>query len=271
MCRVLKVSTSGFYGWLKDPDEVRRREDNELCEHISTIFEDSRKTYGSRRICREMRKKHIRCTRNRIGRLMRKLDLLPKRRRRFKITTDSKHGLETYPNLLIRNFRVDYRDQVWVSDITYIWTDEGWLFLATVIDLYSRKVVGWSMSESLKSKIAVDAIEMAIAARKPAPGLIHHSDRGVQYACGDYQKVIQREKMQPSMSRKGDPWDNSVAESFFSTLKKELIHDAKFETREQARREIFDFIEVFYNRRRMHSYLGYMSPVEFEDATAKAA
>jgi len=160
---------------------------------------------------------------------------------------------------------------VWVSDITYIWTDEGWLFLASVIDLYSRKVVGWSMSESLKSKVAVDALEMAIGARKPAAGLIHHSDRGVQYACGDYQKVIKRSEMRPSMSRKGDCWDNSVAESFFSTLKKELVYRTKFETRDQARREIFEFIEVFYNRQRMHSYLDYMSPEEFEDSAAKAA
>ena len=158
------------------------------------------------------------------------------------------------------------------QDITYIWTDEGWLFLASVIDLYSRKVVGWSMSESLKSKIAIDALEMAIAARKPASGLIHHSDRGVQYACGDYQKVVKRAGFLPSMSRKGDCWDNSVAESFFSTLKKELIWRSRFHTKDQARREIFDFIEVFYNRQRMHSYLGYMSPEEFEvAATAKAA
>jgi len=169
-----------------------------------------------------------------------------------------------------RDFRVDGPDQVWVSDITYIWTDEGWLFLATVIDLFSRKVVGWSMSESLKSQIAIDALEMAIAARAPAPGLIHHSDRGVQYACGDYQRIIRRAGMRPSMSRKGDCWDNSVAESFFSTLKKELVWRTKFVSREQARREIFEFIEVFYNRQRMHSYLGYLSPVEFE-AAAKAA
>jgi transposase InsO family protein len=160
---------------------------------------------------------------------------------------------------------------VWVSDITYIWTDEGWLFLATVIDLFSRKVVGWSMSESLKSQIAIDALEMAIAARGPAPGLIHHSDRGVQYACGDYQRVITRAGMRPSMSRKGDCWDNSVAESFFSTLKKELVWRMKFETREHARREIFEFVEVFYNRQRMHSYLGYLSPVEFEAAVSNAA
>ena len=272
MCRVLKVSTSGFYSWLKDPDGVRRREDKELEKQIQQIFDDNRESYGSRRIRRELKKRSIRCTRNRVRRLMRKLGLIPKRRRRFRVTTNSRHGFDVHPNLLARNFLAEHRDQVWVSDITYIWTDEGWLFLASVIDLYSRKVVGWSMSESLKAKIAINALDMAIAARKPAPGLIHHSDRGVQYACGDYQKVVKRAQMLPSMSRKGDCWDNSVAESFFSTLKKELIWRTRFKTRDQARREIFDFIEVFYNRQRMHSYLGYMSPEEFESAAiAKAA
>ena len=270
MCRVLKVSTSGFYDWLKDPSGVRGREDDDLCEDIRRIFADSKETYGNRRIRRALRKLKKYCSRGRIRRLMRRLGLIAKRRRRSHITTNSKHCFDVHPNLVERDFRVDGPDQVWVSDITYIWTDEGWLFLATVIDLFSRKVVGWSMSESLKSQIAIDALEMAIAARAPAPGLIHHSDRGVQYACGDYQRIIRRAGMRPSMSRKGDCWDNSVAESFFSTLKKELVWRTKFVSREQARREIFEFIEVFYNRQRMHSYLGYLSPVEFE-AAAKAA
>lgn len=268
MCRVLKVSTSGFYGWLKEPGGKRGKEDEAL---IGDVFRESRETYGSRRIRRELKKLEGKCTLRRVRRLMRKLGLWPKRRRRFRITTDSRHGYEVYENLLKRDFKVDGPDHVWVSDITYIWTDEGWLFLATVIDLFSRKVVGWSMSESLKATIAIDALEMAIAARNPAAGLIHHSDRGVQYACSEYQKVIKRAGMRPSMSRKGDCWDNSVAESFFSTLKKEMIYHVKFETREAARREIFEFIEVFYNRQRLHSYLGYMSPVEFETAATKAA
>ncbi|MEN6415831.1 MAG: IS3 family transposase [Armatimonadota bacterium] len=235
------------------------------------MFDDNRKSYGARRISRELKKRRICCSRVRIARLMRKLGLIPKRRRRFRITTDSKHGFETYPDLLGRNFTVEQPNQVWVSDITYIWTDEGWLFLASVINLYSRKVVGWSMSKTLKATIAVDALKMAIAARRPSPGLIHHSDRGVQYACGKYQDVIKQAKMLPSMSRKGDCWDNSVAESFFSTLKKELVYHTRFETRDQARREIFEFVECFYNRRRMHSYLGYMSPHDFEEkCVAKA-
>jgi len=271
MCRVLKVSTSGFYGWLKEPGGKRSKDDETLSEQIRTAFDDSRETYGSRRVRRELKKLGRGCTLRRIRRLMNKLGLFTKRRRRFRITTDSKHGFQVHENLLKRDFKVDGPDQVWVSDITYIWTTEGWLFLATVIDLYSRKVVGWSMSESLKAGIAIDALEMAIGARNPAPGLIHHSDRGVQYACGAYQKIIKRAGMRPSMSRKGDCWDNSVAESFFSTLKKELVYHAKFETRYEARRKIFDFIEVFYNRQRMHSYLGYLSPVEFETAATKAA
>lgn len=271
MCNVLKVSPSGFYGWVKEPGGVRGRKDELLSEDIQKIFLDSLKTYGSRRIRRALRKMKKRCSRGRVRRLMRRLGLCPKRRRRFRVTTNSNHPYDVHPNLLARNFKVTGPDRVWVSDITYIWTGEGWLFLATVIDLFSRRVVGWSMSESLKSRIVIDALEMAIAARNPAPGLIHHSDRGVQYACGDCQKVIKRTGMRPSMSRKGDCWDNSVAESFFSTLKKELVWRTKFETREHARREIFEFIEVFYNRQRMHSYLGYLSPVEFETAAANAA
>ena len=268
---MLEVSASGFYGWLKNPDGKRGIEDEDLCEEIRTIFNDSRGSYGNRRVRRALRKIKRHCSRDRIRRLMRKLGLLPKRRRRCRITTNSKHGFDIHPNLLKRDFKVLGPDQVWVSDITYIWTDEGWLFLATVIDLFSRKVVGWSMSESLSRQIALDALEMAISARNPSPGLTHHSDRGVQYACNDYQKLIQQAGMRPSMSRKGNCWDNSVAESFFSTLKKELIWRIKLETRDQARRDVFEFVEVFYNRQRMHSYLGYMSPVEFETAATKAA
>ncbi|HPP74827.1 MAG TPA: IS3 family transposase, partial [Armatimonadota bacterium] len=271
MCKVLRVSHSGFYDWLRDPCGVRGREDEAFCEDIRRIFKDSKDAYGNRRIRRALRKMDKRCSRSRIRRLMKRLELCPKRRRRFRVTTNSKHPFEVHPNLLARDFRVMGPNQVWVSDITYIWTGEGWLYLETVIDLFSRKVVGWSMSESLKATTALDALQMAIAARNPAPGLIHHSDQGVQYACGDYQKSINRVGMVPSMSRKGDCWDNSVAESFFSTLKKELVWRTKYETREQARRELFEFIEVFYNRQRMHSYLGYLSPAEFESAAATVA
>lgn len=270
MCKVLKVSASGYYQWLTS---VERNDVHQeaFCAKVLEIFKDSGDTYGSRRICREMRRECTRCSRRRVCKIMKELGIAPKRRRRFRITTDSKHGFRIYPNLLMRDFDVDGANKAWVSDITYIWTDEGWLFLATVIDLYSRRVVGWSMSQSLRSRIAQDALTMAVMNRRPGEGLIHHSDRGVQYACNDYQKMLKKHGMACSMSRKGDPWDNSVAESFFCTLKKELVYRKKFATREQARREIFNFVEVFYNKRRIHSYLGYKSPVEFESDAAKAA
>ena len=270
MCKVLKVSRSGYYQWTYSVGEDDKQESS-VCERIRKIFIESKESYGSRRISRELRRECIQCSRRRVCKLMRKLGIAPKRRRRFKITTDSKHGFKIHPNLLMRDFQVDGPNRAWVSDITYVWTNEGWLFLASVIDLYSRRVVGWSMSESLKSQITQDALAMAVTSRRPGEGLIHHSDRGVQYACNDYQKMLAKHGMACSMSRKGDPWDNSVAESFFCTLKKELIYRKKFATRDEARREIFDFIEVFYNRQRMHSFLGYKSPAEFEVEATKAA
>lgn len=265
MCKALKVSKSGYYQWTYSADKDDRQEAS-ICERIRKIFIESKESYGSRRISRELRRECIHCSRRRVCKLMRKLGISPKRRRRFKHTTDSKHRYKVYPNLLMRNFTADTPDKAWVSDITYIWTEEGWLYLASVIDLYSRRVIGWSMKSSLKSQIALDALAMAIKTRRPAAGVIHHSDRGVQYACGEYQTALKSAGMRCSMSRKGDCWDNAVAETFFSTLKKELIYQRKFATREEARREIFDFIEIFYNRKRLHSYLGYKSPVEFEAA-----
>ena len=270
MCKVMKVSASGYYQWAASAERDDAKEEA-LCQKVLKIFKDSGDSYGSRRICRTMRKECIHCSRRRICKIMKKLGIAPKRQRRFRITTDSNHGFHIYPNLLMRNFHVDAANKVWVSDLTYIWTDEGWLFLATVIDLYSRRVVGWSMSKSLESRIAQDALDMAVRSRHPKEGLIHHSDRGVQYACKAYQEMLKKHGMVCSMSKKGDPWDNSVAESFFCTLKKELVYRKKFATREQSRREIFNFIEVFYNRQRMHSYLGYRSPEEFEAEAVNAA
>lgn len=265
MCKALKVSKSGYYQWPYSADKDDRQE-AAICERIRKIFIESKESYGSRRISRESRRECIHCSRRRVCKLMRKLGITPKRRRRFKHTTDSKHRYKIYPNLLMLNFMTDTPDKAWVSDITYIWTEEGWLYLASVIDLYSRQVIGWSMKNSLKGQIALDALNMAIKTMRPAAGVIHHSDRGVQYACGEYQTALKSAGMRCSMSRKGDCWDNAVAETFFSTLKKELIYQRKFATREDARRGIFDFIEIFYNRKRLHSYLGYMSPVEFEAA-----
>jgi transposase InsO family protein len=270
MCQVLKVSRSGFYDWMKDPEGAKSCQDKELEEKIKEIFKKSKETYGTRRIRKSLVILKVKVSRRRVGKIMKRLGIVPKRKRKYQSTTDSKHPFPVHPNLLSRNFNVSEPNRVWVSDITYVPTDEGWLYLAGVMDLFNKGIVGWSMSESLKSKVAVDALDMAIGKRKPSAGLIHHSDRGVQYACGEYQRVLGENGMLPSMSRKGDCWDNAAMESFFSTLKKELIHRRKFRTRDEARREIFEYIEVFYNRQRMHSALGYMSPAEFE-AAAQAA
>jgi transposase InsO family protein len=195
---------------------------------------------------------------------MREQGLVGRRRRRFRITTDSSHGLPVAPNLLKREFRTDAPNKVWVTDITYLWTREGWLYLAVILDLYSRAVVGWSMSESLSRELPLAALDMALRSRRPLPGLVHHSDRGTQYASADYQQALAQHGLVCSMSRTGDCWDNAVAESFFATLKTELVYETDFVTRAQARSAVFDFIESFYNRRRRHSFLGYVSPVEFE-------
>jgi transposase InsO family protein len=269
MCRVLEVSKSGFYDWMKDPEGSRDR-GKYLEEKIEEIFKESRDTYGARRIRKKLVTLKVRVSRRRVGKIMKKLGIGPKRRRQFQSTTDSKHHFPVHPNLLERNFTVSAPNRVWVGDITYVPTDEGWLYLGAVMDLYNKGIVGWSMSESLKSRVAVDALDMAVGTRKPLPALIHHSDRGVQYACGEYQRALRKSGMLCSMSRKGDCWDNAAMESFFSTLKKELIHRRRFRTRDEARREIFEYIEVFYNRQRIHSALDYKSPAEYE-AAAHAA
>ncbi len=268
LCRVLGVSKSGFYGWLKVPYGRRMVEEAELEKAVLELFEESRRTYGSRRIRKALNRRKIGASRRRVVRIMRRLGLSPRRKRRFVATTDSRHKYPVHPNLLRRNFVAESANRVWASDITYVPTDEGWLYLATVVDLFSRRIVGWSMSESLGAKLAVDALEMAVRARNPKGRLIHHSDRGVQYACSEYQAALGATGIICSMSRKGDCWDNAMAESLFSTLKKELIYQTRFRTREQARLAIFEFIEVFYNRTRMHSKIGYMSPAEFEAAEA---
>jgi putative transposase len=195
---------------------------------------------------------------------MRENGLRGRRRRRFRHTTDSNHAMPIAPNTLARNFTAEAPNEVWVTDITYIWTREGWLYLAAILDLYSRRVVGWSMSERMTRQLVLDALSMAVRARTPPVGLLHHSDRGSQYASADYRAALVAAGMQCSMSRKGDCWDNAVAESFFSTLKAELVHEADWATRVEARTAIFEYLEVFYNRRRRHSSIGYVSPVAFE-------
>ncbi len=236
---------------------------------IGALFKEYKGRYGSPRLERELRARGVMVNGKRVARLMREAGLRAKGKRRFKATTQSKHRYPVAPNLLERRFAVKSANRLWVSDITYVWTGEGWLYVAIVLDAWSRKVVGWSWSVSLEADFAVKALEMAVGQRHPAAGWMHHSDQGVQYACKEYQKVLGQANAVCSMSRKGDCWDNALAESFFGTLKKELIHGEKFKTRQQAVGTIFEYIEVFYNRHRRHSKLGYISPVEFEQIQQK--
>lgn len=271
MCRVLRASSSGYHEWLTRPASRRAIEDAGLLARIKHIFKVSGKTYGSRRIAGQLHQECETCSRRRVARLMRLAGLRPKTKRKFKPTTDSKHDLPVAANLLDRDFTPAGPNQAWVSDITYVWSGEGWLYLAVVIDLFNRGVVGWSMSERIKRDLVIDALSMAVGRRTPSMGLVHHSDRGSQYASHDYQKLLAKHGMLCSMSKKGDCWDNAVAESFFGSLKTERIHHQSYRTREEARRDIFEYIEVFYNRIRLHSTLGYLSPAQFEAAVIPKA
>lgn len=231
---------------------------------ILEAFEQSKKTYGSRRIYRKLRSWNIICYQNQIAKIMQKFGLQPKTRRKYKVTTDSKHSFNVAPNLLLRNFALNELDIVWVGDITYIWTKEGWLYLSTVIDLCSRRVVGWSLSSRLGKQLVISSLENALRLRRPNSGLIFHSDRGSQYASDEFKSVLNNNGLIQSMSRKGDCWDNAVAESFFKTIKSEFIYWYDFKSRKDAEMKIFDYIELFYNRNRLHSTVNYMSPVDFE-------
>ena len=261
----MKVSRSSYYEWLDNPGSEKANQDKELIEMIKPIFDKGRKTYGSRRIKKSLAQNNVIVSRRRIVRLMAEANLICKTKRKFKATTDSKHNKPIAPNLLARKFTVSQPNRYYVGDITYIPTDEGWLYLATVIDLYSRKIVGWSMSSNMKAELVNDALLMALWKRKPTKGLVWHTDRGSQYASDSHLKIIKQHQIIQSMSRKGNCWDNAVAESFFHTLKTELTHQQKFKTREEAKYVIFEYIEVFYNRIRMHSANGYLSPTEYEE------
>jgi putative transposase len=265
MCRILGVVRSGYYRWRKVPVGKRKMADMILSIHIKDIFEQSRDTYGSYRIHAELLDEGVRCGRERVARLARENNLEPKAARRFKVmTTDSKHRLPVAPNLLNRNFTAEDRDKIWLTDITYVSTAEGWLYLVAVMDLYSRRIVGWAIRDSLHRQLVIDALQMAIATRQPSPGLLHHSDRGSQYASEDYQTLLTQYQMVGSMSRKGNCYDNAPMESFFGTFKTELTFHCDYATRNEARLDIFEYIEVFYNRKRRHSALGYKSPAKYE-------
>jgi transposase InsO family protein len=270
MCRVLGVSRGGYYAWAKGrapgPRQERRAA---LVGEIRRAYEQGRRTYGSPRVYRALKARAVACCENTVARVMRAEGIRSVVRRRFRArTTDSSHAYPVAPNVLGRDFAAAAPDAKWAADITYIPTGEGWLYLGVVIDLCSRKVVGWSMGESLRAELCTEALAMALKRRRPGAGLVHHSDRGVQYACGLYRRLLEANGMVCSMSGRGDCYDNAVAESFFKTLKVELVYQqpggGRYATRAEARRSVFEYVEVFYNRRRLHSGLDYQSPEAYE-------
>jgi putative transposase len=271
LCRIVGVAVSGFYAWLRRDPSRRQEDDRRVSKRIAAIFSGSRQTYGSPRVHAELREAGVQVSRKRVARLMREGGLTAAIRRRFPRTTNSRHDQPVAPNLLEQSFTADRPDAVWLADISYVATDEGWLYLAAVKDMATREIVGWSMADSLKAELACKALLMAIQRRRPPEGLIHHSDRGVQYACKDYRAILARHGFRGSMSRRGNCYDNAPMESFFGSLKNELVHRASFPSREAARQAIFDYVEVFYNRRRRHSGLGFLTPAQAYQQMARAA
>jgi putative transposase len=269
LCQTLQVPRSGYYAWCRCPVSRRAQEDQRLLPLIATLHQLSKQSYGSPRICKMLRAHGETCGRHRIARVMRAHALVGKQRRKYRVTTtDSRHILPVAANVLDRHFTPAAPNQAWVSDMTYLPTGEGWLYLATVMDLYSRRIVGWAMSARLDRVLVLEALTAALRDRQPAPGLLHHSDRGSQYASADYQARLAHHGLVPSMSRTGNCWDNAPMESFFHSLKVEWLHDQTFRTRAEARQAIFTYIEVWYNRQRLHSTLGYRSPEQFEQQFA---
>ena len=264
MCEVLEVSRSGYYAWDGRKPSARAKANRELLEHIEQVHEDSRECYGAYKVWRELVAQGISCGRHRVARLRRRAGIEAKRKRRFRVTTQARASATPIPNVLDQCFSVEAPNRVWASDITFIATAEGWLYLAVVVDLYARRVVGWSMSNRIDQQLVLAALHMALAHRRPQSDLLHHSDQGRQYSADAYQAALAEQGISVSMSRKGNCYDNAVVESFFSTLKNELVHHCIFKTRAEARLAIFEFIEVFYNRHRRHASLNFVSPVEYE-------
>jgi putative transposase len=271
LCQVLGVARSAYYGWKKRGPSQREQDNRALIEHIRRIHKLSRKAYGSPRVYHQLKKQGLTCSPKRVARLMQQDGLKGRRKYRKVRTTDSQHGFPVAENLLNRVFLAEKPNQKWVADITYIPTDEGWLYLAGVLDLYSRKIVGWAMSNLIDADLVEKALRMAFYQRQPEQGLLHHSDRGSQYASHQIRNLLATSQTQVSMSRKADCWDNAVMESFWGTLKNEWVHHQKYKTRAEAKTDIFEYIEGFYNTVRLHSTLGYMSPIEFESAHQKPA
>jgi len=270
MCRALAVSAAGYYAWRARPESARSVSARTVLSAIRVIHRESNETYGSPSIWDALRKQGHRIGEHRVARLMRQAGLRAKTVKKWRATTQSQHRFPVAANTLDRAFTVAAPNRVWAGDITYVWTAEGWLYLAVILDLYSRRVIGWAMGQRLIGVLTEDALAMALANRQPRAGLLHHSDRGSQYAASNYQRLLNEYGLIPSMSRKGNCWDNACVESFFGTLKRELVYHRRYATRDAARQEIFEYIEVFYNRRRRHSTLGYDSPAEYEARAAVA-
>jgi putative transposase len=264
LCRVMAVCRGGFYAWRKRDKSTRQLQNERLTEQIKTAHKESKETYGSPRIFADFKEAGVACGERRIARLMRLANIRAVPPKRFVVTTDSDHDMPVAKNLLDRMFDAEKPDTRWTADITYIWTSQGWLYLAVILDLFSRRIVGWAMNQAIDRSLVLSALDMAVSGRNPTQDLLFHSDRGSQYASDDYQKRLKEAGIACSMSRRGNCWDNAPTESFFASLKKEMVYRTRFETREQARSAIFEWIEVWYNRKRRHSTLGYLSPDAFE-------
>ena len=270
MCRALAVSAAGYYAWRSRSESPRSIQARTLLSAIRVVHQESRETYGSPRIWDALVKQGHHIGEHCVARLMRVEGIRAKTVKKWRATTQSQHRFPVAANTLDRAFTVEAPNRVWAGDLTYVWTLEGWLYLAVLLDLYSRRVVGWAMGQRLTVELAEQALTMALANRAPTAGLLHHSDRGSQYAATSYQRILAAYGLRPSMSRKGNCWDNAGVESFFGTLKRELVYHRRYATRDEAKQDIFEYIEVFYNRQRRHSTLGYHSPAEYETRAAVA-
>jgi putative transposase len=270
MCRALEASRSGYYDWRNGKESTRSEKNRTVLVEIRKVHEENREAYGAVKTWRELKAQGIECGRHRVARLRRQAGIEARRKRRFRITTQSRAGVVAAENKLNQRFEVGAGDRAWVGDITFIATGSGWLYLAVLLDLYSRRVVGWAMSERIDQQLVLAALNMALEQCLPQTGLIHHTDQGRQYSSSAYVEILKKHGIVQSMSRKGNCYDNAVAESFFSSLKNELIHHCSFKTREQARTAVFEYIEVFYNRQRRHQSLDYVSPVDYERSMAVA-
>lgn len=264
MCRVLRVSAGGYYDWQSRKPSRQQQRRARIAQAAARAHFESHRIYGYRRVWEDLQEQHITCCRETVRRVLRQLGLFSRTKRKFVVTTDSQHSQPVADNLLNRDFTATAPNQKWLTDITYIPTKEGWLYLAAVLDVFSRKIVGWSMSERIDTELVKSALQMAVIQRAPEAGLLHHSDRGVQYASDAYQQSLAELEIVCSMSRKGDCWDNAMMESFFGSLKSEWVYGKDYQSPAEAKNDLFKYIEVFYNRQRRHSALGYISPAEFE-------